>query len=98
MGFRRSRQLEGKAGFQQYGLHALDGAECDRRGRDPPPSTLALAGASHIARQRLRTSLEQNISSPSPLPRKHTYTPTANTRTRTCPTHAHAHRRPRLPA
>ena len=27
------------------------GAEYDRRGRDSPPSTLSLAGASHIARQ-----------------------------------------------
>ena len=45
---------KGKLVLQQYGLQALDGAECDRRGRDFPPSTLALAGASHIARQRLR--------------------------------------------
>jgi hypothetical protein len=90
---------KGKLVFQQYGLHALDGADCDRRGRDFPPSTLALAGASHIA-----TSLKKNVSFPPPLPRKHTghaphtHTPTAARACLSDVLPSRIHHRPRLPA
>ena len=88
-GFRRIGSWKGKLVFQQFGLQALDGAECDRRGRDSPPRPLPSPGPRAYCEAATATSLEKKVSSSPPhLTHTHTHTHTHTPdmpRTRTRP-------------